>query len=138
MAIWTTPKTDWVGTDYFRAEDWTRITGNTAYLCEALYISFTPRENVSDGRSLLSSADRNTVTDAIEKIYAKINASFNRGYVAPRVDYGSAWNSTDLNIIEKLLLDAKELCIDHTTNNYVYYHAGDEIICGDTISVGLL
>ena len=28
MPTWTTPKTNWVGTDYFYATDWLRIVGN--------------------------------------------------------------------------------------------------------------
>ena len=134
---WITPKTDWVGTDYFTATDWNRISENTQYICLALHIPFTPNLG-TDGRTILSSADRNEVTDALEKIYAQIGASFNRHYVIPRIDYGSAWNSEDLNAIEDLLLQAKEMAIDHTKDNRVFYYTGDEVICGDTISVGLL
>lgn len=32
MADWTAPKTDWVATDYFNVEDYTRIVGNIEYL----------------------------------------------------------------------------------------------------------
>lgn len=32
MATWTTPKTDWVATDYFKAEDYNRIMNNILFL----------------------------------------------------------------------------------------------------------
>lgn len=137
MPTWTTPKTDWQGTDYFTAADWLRIVGNVEYIADALSIAYTPYTTVTDGATLLSSTDRNAVTDLLEQIYASISASWNRGYVAPRVDYGSAWNSKDLNNIENMLLGIKEQ-IDGTISNLVEYYAGDELICGDTLSLGLL
>ena len=135
---WRTPKTDWIGTDYFTETDWVRISENIAYVAEELEIEFTPQLDVSDGRTILSSADRNAVLTALEEVWAAVCASDNRRYVAPRIDYGSPWNSQDLNTIEDMTLIAKEIAIDHTRYNYVVNYAGDEIICGDTVSVGLL
>ena len=137
MPTWTTPKTDWQGTDTFNAADWLRIVGNVEYLADELLLTYTPFTSVTDGQTLLSVKNRNDVTDMIEKIYAALYASWNRGYVAPRVDYGSPWNSKELNIIEDLLLNAKEQ-IDGTISGNVEYYAGDEIMSGDTISLGLL
>lgn len=136
MPTWTTPKTNWVGTDYFTATDWLRIVGNVEYIADDLGIAYTPYTVVSDGQTLLTASDRNTVTDMLETLYSALNASWERGYVAPRIDYGSPWNSRDLNIIENMLLNMKEQ-IDGTISNTVEYYS-DEIVCGDTISVGLL
>ena len=136
MPAWTTPKTNWEGTDYFGRTAWLRISGNTEYLADILGIPFTPIAMVSDG-SVLSSADRNNITDTLETIYATLCASWNRRYVLPRVDYGCTWNSKDLNAIENLQLNAKAQ-IDGTISNTVEYYAGEEAVCGDTISVGLL
>ena len=134
---WTTPKTDWVGTDRFYASDWLRIVGNVKYIADIVGVAYTPYTAVTNGQTVLSSSDRNVVTDTIEQIYASLNSSWNRGYVFPRKDYGSTWNSKDLNIIESLLLNMKEQ-IDGTLDDTVIYYAGDEIICGDVLSVGLL
>lgn len=137
MPTWTTPKTDWEGTDYFTAADWLRIVGNIEYICDVLSYSFTPYINVTDGETLLTSEDRNYITRAIDGLYIDTNASWNRGYVAPRVDYGSAWNSKDLNIIESMLRDIKAQ-IDGDLPQNDFYRAGEEFCCGDTFSVGLL
>ena len=108
MSTWTTPKTNWVGTDSFHNYDWERIIGNTAYICEALSITCPTFAIAQTRRTLLTSKQRNQVTDTLNLIYATLHASWNRGYVAPRVDYGSAWNSKDLDNIENLLLNAKK------------------------------
>lgn len=136
MPTWTTPKTNWVGTDYFTVADWLRIAENTEYIADQLGITFYPFVSVSDGQTLLTAKDRNDITNMLETLYAALNASWERGYVAPRIDYGSPWNSRDLNIIESMLLNMKKQ-IDGTVSNTVEYYS-DEIICGDTISVGLL
>lgn len=136
MPTWTTPKTDWQGTDYFEASDWLRIVGNVEYIADQLGLAYTPYTTVAAG-TLLTSTQRNEVTDMLNTIYTALNASWNRGIVAPRVDYGSAWNSKDLNNIEEFLLNAKAQ-IDGEFSDAVIYYSGDEIYCGDIISVGLL
>lgn len=134
---WTTPKTDWKGTDYFTAADWLRIVGNVKYIADALSLTYTPYTAVTDGQTLLTSSNRNAVTNMLEQIYATLFASWNRGYVFPRIDYGSTWNSKDLNNIESMIRDLKKQ-LDGELTNEVTYYADDEIYCGDSISVGLL
>lgn len=136
MPTWTTPKTDWQGSDYFTAADWLRIVGNVEYIADSLGVAYTPFTTVTDGQTLLTSQDRNNVTDMLETLCIALNASWNRGYVLPRADYGSAWNSKDLNIIENMLLSMKEQLGGELSDRVVYYT--DEIFCGDSISVGLL
>ena len=136
MPAWTTPKTNWVGTDTFSASDWLRIVGNVEYIADDLGISYTPYTSVTDGDTLLTSADRNVVLDVIEKIYIELHASWNREVVKRRVDYGSPWNSRELNIIEKTLEDFKKQ-IDGTLDGENNRYAG-ELICGDTFTLGLL
>ena len=136
MPTWTTPKTDWQPTDYFMASDWSRINFNIAYIANELGIAYEPLI-VSDGGTVLKASTCNEqVTDMLETLYIALNASWNRGYVAPRVSYGSAWNDKDLNIIESMLLSMKEQ-LDGTLSETVEYYT-DEVFCGDTISVGLL
>ena len=132
---WVTPKTDWNGNDYFRATDWNRIDGNVEYIATALSLPYTTK-SVSNG-DILSAGDRNNVTDTLDAIYDALQASWSRTIVARRVDYGSAWDSKDLNAIETFLLNAKAQ-IDGQISNAVVYYAGSEIYCGDNISVGLL
>ena len=134
---WITPKTTWVGTDPFTAADWLRIVGNVEYLATAMSIPFTPYTSVTDGETLITSKQRNDVTDMIETLYATLYSSWNRGYVMPRIDYGSAWNSKDLNIIEALIRNLKRQ-LDGELSSKVDYYCGKEIRCGETISLGLL
>ena len=135
MATWTTPKTDWDSTDTFSASDWLRIVGNLEYITDDIGMPYTPYDTVSDG-DVITSADRNVVTNLIEDIYVSLHASWNREVVAPRVDYGSTWSSRELNIIEQTISDFKNH-IDGTLdgNNNIYV---GELICGDTFTVGLL
>lgn len=136
---WTTPKTDWKGTDTFNASDWLRIVNNVKYLADELEIAYTPFTSVTDGVTLLTSKNRNDVTNKIEEIYAYLSSSWNRGYVAPREDYGSAWNSKNLNNIENTLLYLKKQIDGDISGNATLY-AGDEFTCrwGENISLGLL
>ena len=134
---WTTPKTNWVGTDTFSASDWLRIVNNVKYLADELGIAYTPFTSVTDGTTLLTSKNRNDVTDKIEEIYAYLSSSWNRSYVVPRIDYGSAWNSKDLNTIEALCRNLKRQ-IDGELPKRVVYYCGNEIKAGETLSLGLL
>ena len=134
---WVTPKTDWKGTDTFNASDWLRIVGNVKYIADSLSVAYTPFTSVTDGQTLLTSKNRNDVTEMIEKLYAELSSSWNRGYVVPRIDYGSTWNSKDLNIIEALLRNLKRQ-IDGELSSKVDYYTGDELKSGETISSGLL
>ena len=135
MATWREPKTNWIGTDGFAYADMRRITGNAEVLSVKFDVPFTPYAEVIANGNYLTASDRNNITDFLESVYRSGSFTFNRGYVAPRVSYGSAWNSRDLNNIEKLMYDLyyAQPYVDRTFN-----YAGDEIACGDTVSVGLL
>ena len=137
MPTWTTPKTNWVGTDYFYASDWLRIVGNLEYITDALGIAYTPYTSVTDGDTLLTSADRNVVTELIEEIAIALHTTWSREIVKPREDYGSTWSSRDLNIIEKTLENFKAQ-IDGTLVEDCDVYADDELSCGDILTVGLL
>lgn len=134
---WTTPKTNWVGTDRFFASDWLRIVGNLKYIADDIGIAYTPFVSVTDGNTLLTSADRNVVTSMIEQIAVALHSTWSREVVKPRSDYGSTWGSRELNIIEKTLEAFKDQ-IDGVIVENCDIYAGNELICGDNLSVGLL
>lgn len=134
---WTTPKTDWKSTDRFFASDWLRIVGNLKYITDSVGIAYTPFVSVTDGNTLLTSADRNVVTNLIEEIAVALHSTWSREVVKPRSDYGSTWGSRDLNIIEKTL-EAFKNQIDGVIVENCDIYAGGELICGDNLSVGLL
>lgn len=132
---WVTPKTDWDGSDRFTANDWKRIVGNLKYIADNAGISYTPYDTIADG-GVLSYEDRNVVTNLIEQIYLTLNSSWSRGYVYPRVAYGTAWGSKELNIIETTINDLKKQ-LDGVLNDEATIYSG-EIISGELVSVGLL
>lgn len=134
---WTTPKTNWIGTDTFNASDWLRIVGNLKYITDNLGIAYTPFVSVTDGDTVLTSADRNVVTNLIEDIAVTLHSTWNRGVVKPRVDYGSTWGSRELNVIEKTIEDFGKQ-IDGTLTENCDRYSDAETISGDTVSVGLL
>ena len=134
---WTTPKTNWVGTDRFFASDWLRIVGNLKYIADDIGIAYTPYTSVTDGNTLLTSADRNVVTSLIEEIYAALHSTWNREVVKPRTDYGSTWTSKELNIIESTIENFKAQIDGDITENCDRY-AGSEVVCGQAVSLGLL
>lgn len=135
MPTWTTPKTDWVGTDSFSASDWNRIDKNVAYIADRLSKSYST--NVKSDFMLLTSYERNVVTNALVTYYRSMYSSWDHRYIEPRIDFGSAWNSVELNAIESMLLNMK-LQLDGELPQNDFYRCGDEICCGETFSVGLL
>lgn len=135
MPTWTTPKTDWVGTDSFSASDWNRIDKNVAYIADRLNKSYST--NVKSDFMLLTSYERNVVTNALVTYYRSMYSSWDHRYIEPRIDFGSAWNSVELNAIESMLLNMK-LQLDGELPQNDFYRCGDEICCGETMSVGLL
>lgn len=137
MPTWTTPKTNWIGTDTFSASDWVRIDGNVEYIASQVSYSYT-QKSVTDGSTVLTSNDRNKLVKAINTmLHNKLFSSWNRGVVALRVDYGSTWGSKDLNAIEEMLLNMKKQ-LDGELPKNDFYRCGEEVCCGETFSVGLL
>lgn len=134
---WTTPKTNWISTDTFNASDWLRIVGNLKYIADGVGIAYTPFVSVTDGNTLLTSADRNVVTSLIEEIAVALHSTWSRDLVKPRKDYCSTWGSRDLNIIEKTLENFKAQLDGIIVENCDIY-VGRELICGDNVSLGLL
>lgn len=60
---WTEPKTDWVSTDYFNADDYNRIKNNLEYLsdyAEELFSSFSGITDMGDDKA----------TDGTDLVYA--------------------------------------------------------------------
>lgn len=102
---WITPKTDWVGSDYFNLDpDYARIKGNIEYLIElskTMYPEYqTPAltEASIDGYPTVSFF--NDVVEATQEIlnrcYAPASAREMRLYEAN----GRGWNADELNVIE--------------------------------------
>lgn len=105
MATWTEPKTNWVTGDYFNVDpDYKRIKGNIEYLTElaqTIYVQWnnTKLSDVAIGYIPLVDFFNNVVKATQEIIdYTKTGGTADMPmYVAN----DRAWNSTELNNIEK-------------------------------------
>lgn len=70
---WIEPKTDWVSSDYFNAEDYNRIIGNIAYLRAYLADLYSQLTKVSLGeektfKSLLYAREINAIETALDTL----------------------------------------------------------------------
>lgn len=105
MVTWTEPKTNWVTGDYFNIDpDYKRIKGNIEYLTElaqTIYVQWnnTKLSDVTIGYIPLVDFFNNVVKATQEIIdYTKTGGTADMPmYVAN----DRAWNSTELNNIEK-------------------------------------
>lgn len=73
MANWTTPKTDWVATDYFNIEDYNRIVGNLLYLKDLslkLFLAFETKGMEAEKQyfSMIYASEMNAIEDNLEAI----------------------------------------------------------------------
>ena len=71
--MWITPKTDWVVTDYFNADDYNRIVGNINYLKElaAKVIKDITIDSMTADKgytSIMYAADMNAIENSLEII----------------------------------------------------------------------
>lgn len=96
--MWQTPKTNWLGGDYFYHNDYNRITGNIDYIRDMLgYPSmFTPKYN----SGYMRVSEYNAITREIQRIYDLGDYGFYYAGVPDRTASSPPWNVTHLNTIE--------------------------------------
>lgn len=105
---WSTPKTNWVGTDYFNVEDYNRIVGNLNYLKSIMHSLFKEVDyEFMEENKLYSSMIYASEINAIESnLRALNNGSYNlvigegKGY-SPN---GATQDYVELNRIENAIL----------------------------------
>lgn len=109
MATWSTPKTDWVSSDYFNAVDYNRIKNNLIYLRDLavqMYTEFTIG-TVSDDKTAADyfyADEINQMEDNLDTINAN---TLQRSYgTAPTyAANGVIMDYTELNRLEGAILD---------------------------------
>lgn len=127
---WTTPKTNWASGDFFTYVDWNRIGGNIDYLYDA--IGITPLYNISTNATYSSYKeydDFNEVQADVFHLYEMIVGS-DYQTIPNKTINSSPWSSTELNIIESLLLECKQ-----KVEPGFYIYAGTELYADDNVLI---
>ena len=82
MATWTTPKTDWVATDYFNWSDFNRIKNNLAYLhdeaekvCPPFSVNSTSTSNITSYSYIWNPSDINKLEQDLTAIFNAVKYS---------------------------------------------------------------
>lgn len=110
---WTTPKTNWVASDYFNWSDFNRIKNNLAYLhdrAEEVYPSFsvnsTSTEDVTDYNYIWLPSDINKLEQDLTTLYQHMTLrDFNIGTQKTFTYNGAFITYTELNRIESATLN---------------------------------
>lgn len=110
---WTTPKTNWVASDYFNWSDFNRIKNNLAYLhdrAEEVYPSFsvnsTSTEDVTDYNYIWLPSDINKLEQDLTTLYQHMTLrDFNIGTQKTFTYNGAFITFTELNRIESATLN---------------------------------
>lgn len=120
MATWTTPKTNWVSTDYFNVADYTRITNNHVYLKEMIAKLFRTLSLANmeekDYTSLIYADEFNAIEDNLT-ILNKASYNFDIGtgttYIAngatPTYEEYNRIEQAQLRLYEQLIVDINQL-----------------------------
>lgn len=114
---WTTPKTDWVDSDYVNWSDYNRIIGNLKFLTDlvdSLYAKFDPDTITDTGDKITSyehiwtAEEWNNIEKALQDIidFVKLTVGFGDGETF--VTNGPFIDSTELNRIESAMLSIYE------------------------------
>lgn len=114
---WTTPKTDWVDSDYVNWSDYNRIIGNLKFLTDlvdSLYAKFDPDTITDTGDEITSyehiwtAQEWNNIESALQGIIDSVKLTLNFGSGETFSTNGPFINSTELNRIESATLNIYE------------------------------
>ncbi|MCL2678368.1 MAG: hypothetical protein FWE85_04875 [Clostridiales bacterium] len=129
MSVWQEPKTDWQAEDFFRRDDYRRITGNMLWIAQeaANYynktVSLTPMAEVS-----AATLCRPALLNAVEKNAGLLAERFwPEAALTTRLFAGGEafWDHADLNRLEQFLLQTRRrleqhyLCLPHLGTFYL-------------------
>lgn len=124
---WTTPKTNWQSGDYCTYVDINRIWGNLLYLYNE--IGVTPPHPTMQP-TLTASANLtvngyNYTQEEVYHLYGLLGCTGEYPFIFNKTQNSAPWGSTDLNTIESILLECKDIVDEgNYILNYVYAGAG--------------
>lgn len=105
---WIEPKTDWISSDYFNAEDYNRIVGNISYLKALADELFSNLTNLSMGEekthlSLIYAREMNNIESSLETLNLE-TYDLNIGETTEYRANGSTPLYSEFNRIESAIL----------------------------------
>ncbi len=117
---WIQPKTDWVASDYFNAEDYNRINGNVAHLkayLGSLFIGadISPMGEEKTYLSLLYAREMNAIESNVE-LLNNISYGLAIGEAKTYKANGATPTFEDFNRIENAMLALYEMAQVHKAN----------------------
>ena len=125
---WITPKTNWTSGDFCTEIDFNRIINNILYLYDEislapLYPDLLPTLTPSD---FVTYDLCNSIKEEVYQLYAWIDGMSDYSYISNKTVNSSPWGSSELNTIESILLNCKEIL---DSGEYVlnYAYAGIEM-----------
>lgn len=117
MAVWTAPKMNWKNGDYFNLDpDYARIKGNILYVksvAESLYRTIDmkkmPEYTIDQyaGKEFL-----NNIVENVQVIADNTILPLETAEMPLYIGNGPGWTATDLNRIERNLLDMKNALME--------------------------
>lgn len=129
---WITPKTNWQSGDFCTYVDVNRIRNNILYLYEAisvtpLYPTMLPNLTVSNW---LTVTGYNWIQEEVYYLYSLIGCENEYPFIYNKTINSSPWSSTDLNTIESILLDCKDI-VDSGNYTLNYIYSGADMYCNN-------
>lgn len=129
---WITPKTNWQSGDFCTYADVNRILNNILYLYEAIDVTPlvpTLLPNLA-ANNWLSYIGYNHIQEEVYRLYSLIGCDTEYPFIYNKTINSSPWSSTDLNTIESILLDCKEI-VDSGDYSLNYTYAGADMYCNN-------
>lgn len=137
MATWTTPKTNWVATDYFNIGDYNRIVGNLLYLRDCVpYLfatqpTYTPMEENKVYSSMLYAREFNAIENNLKALNDG-TYGFDIGTTKTYQANQKMPNYEEYNRIESAILKLKiQLTADIGALHVLPFRLGDDSIAED-------
>lgn len=131
---WITPKTNWTSGDFCTYVDINRIITNIKYLYNEigvaeLYPSLRP---VMTANSVMTYTRCNQIQEEVFSLYNLIGCTSEYQFIFAKNLNSTPWGSVDLNTIESVLLECKNVVDsgDYTLN---YVYAGDGLYCSNEL-----
>ena len=124
---WSTPKTNWTSGDFCTYVDINRIFGNIDYLYNA--IGVTPLHGLQPnlGVTATLTVDRcNYTQEEVFNLYNLIGCTSEYDFIFNKTINSTPWSSSDLNTIESILLECKNI-VDSGDYSINLDYAGTEL-----------
>lgn len=129
---WITPKTNWTSGDFCTYVDANRIRNNILYLYEVIGVtSLHPTMLPNLGAyNWLTVTGYNWIQEEVYHLYSLIGCENEYPFIYNKTINSSPWGSTDLNTIESILLECKDI-VDSGNYTLNYIYAGDDMYCNN-------